>query len=117
DRPLARFFAQRPLTEEESEKHCAAWTNLLLGEDVLCGELLPEGTPEPVLFSVSPQGKYAAARTGDEVWILSEKRAFSLTEILKGERILSVDFVYENVVAVSVLADDVPHTYSYTILF
>ena len=111
--PLARFYAQRPLTEEEGERYCAAWTNLVLGTEFLC-----EGEEEDLkLFSVSPQGKYAAARRGYDVFILSEKRQFCLSDVLEGERVLSVDFLYENVIAVSVLRDDVPRTYCYTILF
>lgn len=111
---LNRFFAQRSLNEAEREEYCAAWTNLLLGTDTLCkGEV--EG--DLTLFVVSPQGKYAVARQDNAVWILSEKRAFSLSDILEGERVLAVDFLYENVIAVSVLRDDVPMTYCYTVLF
>lgn len=111
--PLARFFARRPLTEEEEETYCVAWTNLLLGTDTLC--LGSERDLE--LFSLSPEGTHAAARQGNKVWILTADRLFDLSAILEGERVLSVDFPEENVAVVSVLKDDVPLLYCYTVLF
>ena len=111
--PLSRFFAQRPLTEKEKESYCCAWTNLLLGKDFLC-----KGSQEDLeLIAVSPTGSHAAARRGDEVWILAAKRLFCLNERLNGEKILSIAFPEDNVVAVSVLKDGAPGLYCYTVLF
>ena len=111
--PLSRFFAQRPLSDKEKDKYCAAWTNLLLGTDTLCRGSEADLT----LIAVSPEASHAAARGGDRVWILSEKRLFCLTDVLSGEQVQSVNFLEENVVAVSLLKDGASATWFYTVLF
>ncbi len=109
---LSRFYAQRPLTEEEGA-YCAAWTNLLLGTDVRC-----KGEEDSlVLTAVSPGGTHAAARQGDKLYLLTAKRLFCLSDRLNGETVLAVDFPEEKAVALTVSTERGPAVYCYTILF
>ncbi len=97
---LSRVYAQRLNSEDENGEKQISWVNLILGNEFTAPDTLPEDT---LLFAVSGKGGYAlgeSEKTG-ETYVISEKRAFSLSSVLKeGEEVTSVDFVYENILAV-----------------
>ncbi len=104
---LNRLYAQRLDIENEGDKDLILhWNHLLLGS-VFSGPEL-KGFSQGEIFSVSPRGGYAVARVQgegkEEVLVMSEKRAFSVTSVLpENETVQKVDFIYENIMAVSLL--------------
>ncbi len=105
-RPISRVYAQRLDTKEGKVR--AVWSHLLLGKEYSSPVL--KGFDSVSLFAVSPEGKYAVGKAvgeTEEILVLSEKRAFSLSSVLKeGETAEGVDFVYENLIFVNLTDGD-----------
>ncbi len=97
---ISRVYAQRLDLEDEDGKKRIGWANLILGNEYIAPEGLPEDT---VLFAVSGKGGYALGKSEEsgEIYVISEKRVFSLSSVLEeGKTVTAVDFVYENMLAV-----------------
>jgi len=118
---LDRLYAQKLEAENKDGEEAAAWVHLLLGEEKMCRKT--KGYSDFSLLAVSPDGNYAVANakseSGQEVLVMSEKRSFSLTSVLsEGERVKDVDFVFKNVIFVTLQrADGTSFSRAYNILF
>lgn len=99
---VSRMWAQCLDSETKKGEALFTWANLVLGTERSAPKgSLPEDTK---LIAVSGQGAYALGQSekSGEIFVISEKRVFSLTSVLKeGVKITSVSFVYENMLAVS----------------
>lgn len=107
---ISRVYAQRLDFEDENGKKKIAWANLILGNEYLAPEGLPEDT---VLFAVSGKGGYALGKSekSGEIYVISEKRVFSLSSVLaERKQVASVDFIYENMLAVHLKDGDGKHS-------
>ncbi len=109
--PVSRLFAQRNHRSEKEEKKgfFVSWSHLLLGK--VWNSPVLEGYSEGEVLSVSPDGTYALVRVkgerGEEIVVVNEKKAFFVSSVLgEGEDITSLDFVYENVVAMGIKAGE-----------
>ena len=105
---IDRLFVQRTDASEKDPLR-AKWSHVLLGEERKSKKL--SGFRESTLISVSPQGTYAVGQAlgekGGEVLVMSEKRTFSLSSVLKeGEQVEEVSFVYENLIFVTLRKGD-----------
>lgn len=99
---LNRLYVQRMNPEKDNT---VVWSHRLLGTETVAD--LPESVDKITLTAVSPNGTYAVGRAEEEIWVLSAKRSFSLSSILQeGEEVQWVDFVYENVLSVSLKRSD-----------
>ncbi len=103
--PISRLYAQN-MKEEKGDLR-ARWNHLLLGTSFSSPKL--KGFDRIELVSVSQGGKYAVGRAEgetNEVLVLGEKRSVSLSSYLaKGEEVEKVDFVYENLIYVTLKTD------------
>jgi len=102
---LCEMYAQRLDSPEEGKDFRLSWVNLLLGKKFESCKL--EGVSEGEIFSVSPSGNYVVAslrgETDEKISVLSKKKEFSLSSVLQeGEVLKRVDFVYENVIFLTV---------------
>lgn len=104
---VSRLYAQRNHRSEKEEKKgfFLSWSHLLLGK--VWNSPVLEGYREGEILSVSPDGTYALARVkgevGEEIIVCNEKRVFSVSSVLgDGEEITSLDFAYENVIALGI---------------
>ncbi|MBR2615275.1 MAG: hypothetical protein IKC69_01190 [Clostridia bacterium] len=107
--PVSRLFVQRLDPEEEKDAPTAVWCHVLLGEQKR-GKL-SENFEELTLLAVSPDGTYALFRAkgeaGEKTLVLTEKRSFALEDALKeGEELICVDFIYENVLLLTLKKAD-----------
>ncbi|MBE6712315.1 MAG: hypothetical protein E7580_02210 [Ruminococcaceae bacterium] len=110
--PICRLYAQR-LDVKEEDKNRAVWSHLLLGTERKTPVLTDYSSFE--IRAVSPGGKYIAMLAEGktkEIMVSTEKRAFSLNSVLeKGMKVQRVDFVYENLIYVT-LTDSAGKTLS-----
>lgn len=106
--PIDRLYAQR-LDVPSKEKDRLIWNHLLLGNEYQSPRI--EGLEEGTVCAVSSSGEYAVANVTvqgeDQIFVLSQKRNFSLSSLLaENESVRNVSFLYENVIAVSIAAND-----------
>ncbi len=101
-KPISRLYVQN--NKEEKGALRARWNHLLLGTEFSSPKLKEFDRIE--LISVSPDGKYAVGRAEGkthEVLVVGENRSVSLSSYLtEGEEVERVDFVYENLIYVTV---------------
>ncbi len=120
--PVSRLYAQRFSRTEKEEKKgfFLAWSHLLLGTEYTSPQL--EGYSQGKILKVSPKGEYALAEvkgeSGEDTVVTSRKRSVSLSSVLEeGEEIVSLDFVYENVILLGIRTGESTVYRSYKICF
>ncbi len=101
---IDRLFVERFDRKEEETDLFARWSHILLGTERTSPKL--KDFESISLFAISPEGKYAIGKAegknGEEILVMTEKRAFSLTSLLEEDcTVEKIDFVYENLIWVT----------------